>query len=70
MAAVPYPPAQNISAGSGAAADYINSKLTGLCNQLHAAHTQDERDKCKERIGLLQSQRLEVARKIKWASRR
>ncbi|MCG7385399.1 hypothetical protein [Paenibacillus sp. ACRRY] len=50
--------------------DYINSKLTGLCNQLHAAHTQDERDKCKERIGLLQSQRLEVARKITWASRR
>jgi len=50
--------------------DYINSKLTGLCNQLHAAHTQDERDKFEERIGLLQSQRLEVARKIKWASRR
>lgn len=50
--------------------DYINSKLTGLCHQIHAAHTMDERKKFEERIGLLQLQRVEVARKIKWASRR
>ena len=50
--------------------DYINSKLTGLCHQIHAAHSTDERKKFEERIGLLQLQRIEVARKIKWASRR
>ncbi|KQY80741.1 hypothetical protein ASD24_17590 [Paenibacillus sp. Root52] len=50
--------------------DHINSKLTGLCNQLHAAHSKDEREKFEARIGLLQVQRVEVARKIKWASRR
>ncbi|WP_440112297.1 hypothetical protein [Paenibacillus sp. QZ-Y1] len=50
--------------------DHINSKLTGLCHQIHAAHSKDEREKFEERIELLQLQRLEVARKIKWASRR
>ncbi|PZT56437.1 hypothetical protein [Paenibacillus silvae] len=50
--------------------DYINSKLTGLCHQIHAAHSVDERKKFEERIGVLQLQRVEVARKIKWASRR
>lgn len=50
--------------------DYINSKLTGLCHQIHAAHSVDERKKFEERVGVLQLQRVEVARKIKWASRR
>ncbi|MGO4532165.1 hypothetical protein AB4Z30_24045 [Paenibacillus sp. 2TAF8] len=50
--------------------DYINSKLTGLCHQIHAAHSLDERKKFEERVGVLQLQRVEVARKIKWASRR
>ncbi|MFC9711817.1 hypothetical protein JNUCC31_08500 [Paenibacillus sp. JNUCC31] len=50
--------------------DYINSKLTGLCHQIHAAHSKDEREKFEERIERLQLQRVEVARKIKWASRR
>ncbi|MDK8192060.1 hypothetical protein QP794_18385 [Paenibacillus sp. UMB7766-LJ446] len=50
--------------------DYINSKLTGLRHQIHATHSTDERKKFEERIGLLQLQRIEVARKIKWASRR
>ena len=79
MAPVPYPAAQNISNGTGAATypeelwmrfDYINSKLTGLCHQIHAAHSVDERKKFEERVGVLQLQRVEVARKIKWASRR
>ena len=50
--------------------DDINSKLTGLCHQIHAAHSVDERKKFEERVGVLQLQRVEVARKIKWASRR
>ncbi|CAH1201276.1 MULTISPECIES: hypothetical protein [Paenibacillus] len=48
----------------------INSRLTGLLGQLPVAQSNDEREKWEERIGLLQVQREEIARKIKWASRR